>query len=62
MVVLPDPDGPMIDTFSPAPTSKFSERSTWLSPQLLLTPSKEIITSLGRSGSRVGTWRGLLSA
>jgi len=35
----------MMETFSPAPTSKFSDRRTLLSPQLLLTPSKEIMTS-----------------
>src|SRR5690606_18982778 len=46
MVVLPDPDGPMIDTFSPAATSKSSSRSTWLFPQLLLTDSKVTMGAL----------------
>ncbi|MCY1238776.1 hypothetical protein D9M72_515330 [compost metagenome] len=37
MVVLPDPEGPMMETFSPGATSKFSDFRTWFDPQFLLT-------------------------
>ena len=45
-VDLPEPDGPMIVTFSPGATAKFRlSRTTWL-PKLFTTLSKTMIGSL----------------
>ena len=43
MVVFPEPDGPMMETFSPGITSKLRVLRTSLSPHDLLTFSNVII-------------------
>src|SRR5690606_25670375 len=61
MVVLPEPDGPMIEILSPLFTEKSSSRRTWLSPQFLLTLSKRTIGSPGVPSSVDGAIAGLQS-
>jgi hypothetical protein len=57
IVVLPDPDGPMITTRSPGSTSRSSSRSTTLSPKALSTPRiRTPAAPLGETSMSVGRW------
>src|SRR5215211_2182628 len=51
-VLLPEPDGPMITTFSPGPTCSLMSRRTSLCPNRLLTPWNS--TAAEADGDSVG--------